>query len=143
MQFVDRQNPLSPKNLGVLFLRGLYSPVPLRLLFDRHLTLVIEALIVTTWYVLFPFAVAGLLAERYKGAVVACGVIALGIVTMASMGTMAGSDPYRHRIAAMGLLFTLAGGGLNRECSRKYQWVFYLWWLGAFLFVIAWITFRI
>jgi hypothetical protein len=143
MRFVDRQNPLSPRNVAVLFFRGLYSPAPIRLLIDRNLTLVIEALVMTTWYVLFPFAMAGLLAERHKGAVAACGIMALGIAIMAAIGVMAGSDPYRHRIGAMGLLFILAGGGLNREYSRKYSWVFYLWWLGASLFIIVWIIFKI
>src|ERR1700751_2702194 len=36
MQFVDVSNSLSPKNFGLLFLRGLYSPSPMRILYTPY-----------------------------------------------------------------------------------------------------------
>jgi hypothetical protein len=143
MQFVDVSNSLSPKNLGVLFLRGLYSPSPFRSLFDYSLHTVVEGSIMAVWYVLFPFAIAGFLTERHKGAVVACGVSFIGILTMASMALMVGSNAYRHRIALMGLLFILAGGGYQNGAFREHRRIFYLWWLGALLFTGIWVVFRI
>jgi hypothetical protein len=143
MQFVDVSNSLSPKNLGVLFLRGLYSPSPFRSLFDYTVHTVVEGSIMTVWYVLFPFAIAGFLRERYRGPVVACGVSFIVVLTMASMALMVGSNAYRHRIALMGLLFILAGGGYQPGTFREHPRVFYLWWLGALLFTGVWIAFRI
>jgi 4-amino-4-deoxy-L-arabinose transferase-like glycosyltransferase len=142
-RFVDVSNSLSPKNLAIFFLRGLYSPSPLRSLFDYGLDTVIESFIMVVWYALFPFAIAGFLAERHKGAVVACGVSLFGVLAMTSMGLTIGSDPYRHRIALMGLLFILAGGGYQNDMFRSYRSVFYLWWLGALLFTGIWVVFRI
>ncbi|MGH8008904.1 MAG: hypothetical protein ACREQ3_18100, partial [Candidatus Binatia bacterium] len=143
MQFVDISQPLSFQNLAIFFFRGLYSPSPLRFLFDYGLSPIIEALTMIVWYVLFPFAIIGFLAERRKGGVIACGVIGLGILAVATMGVMVGTDPYRHRVPMMGLLFILAGGGFTREVWRRNQNIFYLWWLGVFLFTASWIRFRI
>jgi hypothetical protein len=142
MQFVDVSNPLSPKNLVILFLRGLYTPFPFRFLVDYSLSTIIEAFVMIVWYVLFPFAVIGFLTERHKGVVIACGIVVLGILAMSTIGLMVGSDPYRHRVTIMGLLFILAGGGFTREVIQKNRWVFYLWWSGALLFIVSWIMFR-
>lgn len=143
MQFVDVSNPLSPKNLGIFFLRGLFSPSPLRFFLDYGVDTVIEGLNMLTWYLLFPFAVVGFLAERQKGAIVACGITVFGVLIMANMGIIAGTDPYRHRINMLGLMFVLAGGGLQKGAYRRHRWVFYLWSLGAFGFTAVWIRFRI
>jgi 4-amino-4-deoxy-L-arabinose transferase-like glycosyltransferase len=143
MQFVDKSNTFAPKNLGVLFLRGLYTPSPIRFLFDYSLSSIFEASVMIVWYLLFPFAVAGFLAERHKGIVVACGVVVCAILAIVSMGVMFGTDPYRHRIAAMGLVFTLAGGGFQNGVFARFRWVFRLWWIGAFLFTAVWIVFRV
>jgi len=143
MQFVDKSNAFAPKNLGVLFLRGFYTPSPFRFLFDYSLSSIIEASVMIVWYLLFPFAVAGFLAERHKGIVVACGVVVCAILAIVSMGVMFGTDPYRHRIAAMGLVFTLAGGGFQNGIFARFRWVFRFWWIGAFLFTAVWIVFRV
>lgn len=142
MQFIDTQNPLTFKNIFILFFRGLFSPSPLRFVFDYSLATLIEAVSMIVWYVLFPFALVGFLAERRKGATLALGMIAIGVLVLSSVGIIAGADPYRHRIAGLGLLCILAGGGLKRGVFRKYRWVSGLWWLGAFVFTGAWIGLR-
>ncbi len=143
MRFVDVSGLLSPKNLIILFLRGLFSPSPLRFLFDRDLGTIIEALNMLVWYLLFPFAVISFLAERQKGAILACGVIILGVLAISTMGIMVGSDPYRHRMMMFGLLFSSAAGSLKWETFRRFRWIFYLWWIGAFMFIGVWIMFRV
>ena len=144
MQFVDVSNSLSPKNFGLLFLRGLYSPSPLRILYTPyHLDTVIEAFSMMIWYLLFPLAISGFLARRHRGTVIACAVTAFVVLIMATTGVVAGSDPYRHRMATMGLVCTLAGGGYRADWSSISRWVFDLWWLGALLFTVAWIIFKV
>jgi hypothetical protein len=143
MQFVDTSNPLSFKNLMVLFLRGLYTPAPFRFLFDYNLSTVIEASIMVVWYLLFPFAIVGFLVERHRGAVMACGILILGVLMVTTMGIMVGSNPYRHRMSVMGLVLTLAGGGVTREPHCRKRWAFGLWWLGALLFMAVWLVYRI
>lgn len=142
MRFVDVSSPLSLKNLGILFLRGLFSPSPLRFLFDRGLDTIIEAFNMLVWYLLVPFAIIGFLAGRRQSAILACGVIVLGVLAISTMGIMVGSDPYRHRIVMFGLLFILAAGGLKWDAFRRNRLIFYLWWLGAFVFTGLWMVFR-
>jgi hypothetical protein len=143
MHFVDTGNPISPGNLGILFLRGLFSPSPLRFVVDYGPDTMIEATNMVVWYLLFPFAMVGFLAGRGKGGFVACGVMALGVLALTSMGIMVGSDPYRQRTAMLGLMFILAAGGLNRESSRGRRWVLCLWAFGALAFTGLWLGWRI
>ena len=144
MQFIDVSNILSPRNFVLLFLRGLYSPSPMRILYiPYHLDTVIEAFSMMVWYLLFPLAISGFFAGRRRGAVIACGVTALVVLIMATTGVAAGSDPYRHRMATMGLVCALAGGGCHVAWSSSSRWVFYLWWLGALLFTGAWLIFKV
>lgn len=141
MQFLDLSNLLAPHNLLVLFLRGLYFPVPLRFLLDYNISTILEAFNMLSWYVSFPLALAGFLGHWRKGAVVSCGAIILGILTAATVGVMVGTDPYRHRIMSMGLLFVLASGGLR--LFHHYRWLFYLWGTGAIVFIGLWLKLRI
>ena len=66
MQYIDLENPLAPRNFIVLFLRGLFSPSPLRFLFDYGLDTLVEAVNMLTWYLLFPLGVIGFLSERQR-----------------------------------------------------------------------------
>lgn len=143
MQFVDVSNPLSLKNLGLLFLRGLYSPSPLRFLFDFGLEPLIESINMAVWYLLFPLAIVGTMHHRNRSGVIACAVMVLSILLLVTAGIMVGADPARHRPTLLGLLFVLAAGGLQREACRQWRWVLYLWWLGAALFTFLWIAFRL
>ena len=142
MEFVDVSNPLAPRNLAILFLRGIYSPSPLRVFLDYDLSTVLEALSMVVWYLLFPFAIAGFLAKWRKGAVVACGVVALSVLVLATVGIMVGSDPYRHRTVMLPLLFIFAGHGADGGIFRSYKWVFCLWWFGALVFTVLWLRLR-
>jgi hypothetical protein len=143
MQFVNAQNPLSMTNLVILFLRGLFSPPPLQFLFSNNFGTILAVTNTLVWYFLFPFGMIGFWTERRKGAVVACGVIALIALVVATMGVMVGSDPYRHRIPILGLLFVLAGGGFTSVRSRQYKWVLYIWLIGIFVFTGVWIILKI
>jgi hypothetical protein len=62
---------------------------------------------------------------------------------MATTGVAAGSDPYRHRMATMGLVCALAGGGYHRGLFPSSRWIFWLWWVGALLFTAAWLIFKV
>jgi hypothetical protein len=144
MQFIDLSNILSPTNFLLLFLRGLYSPSPMRILYTPyHLDTVIEAFSMMVWYLLFPLAISGFLAGRHRGAVIACGLTALAVLIMATTGVAAGSDPYRHRMATMGLVCALAGGGYQTGLFPSSRWIFWLWWVGALLFTAAWLIFKV
>lgn len=76
-QFLDMSDPLSPKNAGVLFLRGLFSPSPVRFLLDYDAGTLIDALYMPVWYFLFPFALIAMWAGREKRDVCACSVMSL------------------------------------------------------------------
>jgi len=143
MQFVDVSNPLSPKNLGILFLRGLYSPSPLRFLFDFGMEPLIEAVNMVVWYLLFPLAIVGAIHHRDRSAVLACAVMVLSVLLLVTAGIMVGTDPARHRPTLLGLLFVLSAGGLQKEAFHRWRWVLYLWWLGALLFTLIWLAFRL
>ena len=139
--FLNRSDPLSPKNFGVLFVRGLYSPPLLRIFSGPlHLGGVIEALNMTVWYFLFPFAVVGVLIGRREFTVLACAVTAFCVLTMATAGEIAGSDPYRHRMTMMGLFSIFSAGGVVNGTLRCKRVVVSLWWTGAFLFSMLWLS---
>jgi hypothetical protein len=142
-EFVDSSNPLSAKNCLVLFVRGLYSPPLLRVLFGQfHVDLIIEGVNMMVWYVLTPFAITSVVARRYEAPIITCGLTVLAVLVMATAGTMVGADPYRHRMTMMGLFSILAAGGFETEQLHGRRWVFYLWWTGAVLFSIAWLMFN-
>lgn len=142
-RFLDVQNTLSGRNLAVLFLRGLFSPNPLRFVMDYGIDTLLEGLNMLVWYVLFPSAIMGLLAYRREGAAVACGVMAFAVLVIATMGVVVGSDPYRHRMVATGLVAILAAGGFEKAIMRRYRWVTWLWILGAVVFTSLWLTLRL
>jgi len=142
-RFVDVEDPLSGRNLAVLFLRGLFFPSPLRFFMDYGIGTQVEALNMLVWYVLFPLAVIAFLAYRRKGAAVACAVMTVGVLIIATMGIVVGGDPYRHRMVAAGLLASLAAGGVERDILRCFQWVIWLWVLGAAGFTGLWIALRL
>lgn len=143
IQFVNVENPLAPKNLVILFLRGLFSPSPLRLLFSHNLDTILGSINMLVWYILFPFALIGFWIERRRGIVTACGVMALGVLAMVTMGTMVGSDPYRQRMDMFGMLFILASGGFTRERRQTHIRLLYIWLIGIILFTGVWLFFKI
>jgi hypothetical protein len=145
MQVVDASNSLSASNVAILFVRGLYTPSPLRFIFDYGIGVgtLIEASVGLVWYLTFPFAVAGFIAERHKSAVLACGVMMVIVLILSGVSVMFGSNPYRHRMAAMGLVFVLGGVGWQNEIRKAYRWVFHLWWAGAIIFTLSWFVFRV
>jgi hypothetical protein len=143
MRFLDIENPLSGTNLSVLFLRGLFSPSPLRFVMDYGIDTLLEGLNMLVWYILFPMAVMGLSAYRWKGAVAACGVIGVAVLIIAMIGVVVGSDPYRHRIMAMGLVSILAAAGFEKDIMRRYRWITWLWLLGAAAFTSLWLILRL
>ena len=84
--FLNRSDPLSPKNFAVLFVRGLYSPPLLRIFSGPlHVDRMIEALNMAVWYFLFPFAVVGVLIGRREFTVLACAVTAFCVLMMAPL----------------------------------------------------------
>ena len=143
MQYIDLENPLAPRNFIVLFLRGLFSPSPLRFLFDYGLDTLVEAVNMLTWFLLFPLGVIGFLSERQKGIVVTCGVMIMGILILSFAGIVFGGDPYRHRFTAFGLLIILSVGGADKDSIHQRRWILYLWWGVAVLFTGVWFMMRV
>jgi len=143
MQYVDIGNPLSPGNLGILFLRGIFSPSPLRFVFDFSIGVFIEAIVMAAWYVIFPLAMVGFLCKWRRRDAVVCGVIILLVMFAANAGAMVGSDPYRHRLALFPVTFALAGGGFDRNTSQRFRGVIRFWWIGVMLFTVFWLRLRL
>ncbi|MEM4188089.1 MAG: hypothetical protein QXN56_02855 [Candidatus Hadarchaeum sp.] len=56
------------------------------------------------------------------------------------MAKIVGSDPYRHRMTTLGLLFLLAAGGLRREASQRRRPIFVFCCPGAFLLTGLWMV---
>lgn len=142
-RFLNVENPFSLKNIAILGLRGLFSPTPLRFMLDYGIGTLIEALNMLVWYALFPLAVISLLVYRRKVGVIVCGIIMLAVFAIATMGIMVGSDPYRHRMMAMGFVAILGSGGLKKNVLYRYRWVVSLWILGAIGFTGLWFILRI
>jgi hypothetical protein len=142
MRYLDVEDLFSPKNLVVLSLRGLFSPSPLRFLMSYGIDTHLEALNMLVWYILFPMAIMGILAYRRRAAI-ACALMGISILMIATTGIMVGSDPYRHRMVAMGLIAILAVGGLKKEIMHRFRWVTWLWILGAVSFTGMWLTLKI
>src|SRR5262245_59248837 len=142
-QFLDLENPLSPKNLAILFLRGLFSPSPARFVFDRGIDAILEMTAMLTWYGLLPFAVIGWMKANDRRLAHISGVIATTVLVLASTAVMLGGDPYRHRIAMMGLLFVLAATGLDQSLTPRLRSVVALWWVGALSFTGIWLAQRL
>jgi hypothetical protein len=138
MKFVDRSNPLSAANSLVFFVRGLYSPSPLRLLVELDVGTIIQVSNMLVWYVLFPFAVIGVIARFHQGSVLACAAMVLAVLIMATVGMPVGGDPERHRFVISAPLFVLAAAGVTIGPSSMTRWVLSSWWLGAVIFNAAW-----
>lgn len=143
MRFLNVKELMSLKNLGILLLRGLYSPSPLRWILDPGIDTLIEGLIMFVWYILFPLAIIGMLRFKQHPEVVAIAIMGLAVLAMASMGIAVGSDPFRHRIMGMGLFVILASVAFDREGRRGYHWVIWIWILGAIGFTGLWLIFRL
>lgn len=142
-RFLNLENPLSARNMAVLWLRGLFSPSPLRFIMDYGIDTLLEALNILVWYTLFPVAVIALLAYREKSIVITCGVISTGILMLATLGVAMGSDPYRHRMTAMGLVALLSAAGLNKSIIGRFRWVIWIWALGAVSFTGFWFSLKL
>ena len=143
MRYLDVEDLFSPKNLVVLSLRGLFSPSPLRFLMSYGIDTHLEALNMLAWYILFPMSIMSILAYRRNRAAVACALMGIGIFMIATTGIMVGSDPYRHRMVAMGLIAILAVGGFKKGIMHRFRWVIWLWILGAMSFTGIWLTLKI
>ncbi len=142
-RFLNLESPLSVRNLAVLFLRGIYAPSPLRFVLDYGVDTQIEGINMLVLYVLFPLAVMGLLGYGWRGGVIACSSIAAGVWIIATMGVIVGSDPYRHKMVATGLLAILAAGGFRKNILRRFQLVIWVWIVGAAGFTVLWLTLRL
>jgi hypothetical protein len=143
MRFVSPGDALSPTNLAVLFVRGLFSPPPLRFLFDYGIDTLLEAINTAVWYVLMPLALVGGWLARRSGVALVCSAIALAVFALTSMGVAVGSDPYRQRTAMLGLMFLLAARGAEAGVWRRHTLVFALWWASAVVFTVVWLWLRI
>lgn len=140
MAFVDTSEPLAPSNLGILFLRGLFSPSPLRWAFDSGIDTILEMVVMLTWYALCPFAVIGWLRASDRRLAHACATLAIVVLVLATTAVMFGADPLRHRIAMMGPLYVLSSGGLSFSHIPRLRWVIRVWWIGAVVFTGMWLV---
>jgi hypothetical protein len=138
MKFVDRSHPLSIANSVVFFVRGLYSPSPLRLLVELDIGTILQVANMLVWYLLFPFAVIGVIGHRHQGIVLACAVTVLAVLIMATVGLPVGGDPERHRFVISAPLLVLAAAGVKMGPSSTTRWVLTSWWVGAVIFNAAW-----
>lgn len=141
-RFLSIDSPLSPKNIVILFLRGLYSPSPLRCLLDSNVETLTEAASMVLWYLLFPLSLITLFRFWRSPEIVALWTIGFMVFAMATAGVAVGSDPFRHRITVFGLFAVLASMSMNYKIVRKYSWVFWLWGIGAVAFTVLWLRFR-
>jgi hypothetical protein len=137
MEYLDLENPFSPKNLSVLFTRGLFSPSPLRAVPDFGLHTLLESLVMLSWYLTVPWAVCGVVGQKGAG-IAACVVMIAAILGFSFIAIPFGGDPFRHRITSFGLLYVLAGNGMQRKHARSTRWIYRLWWLGIIGFTVMW-----
>ena len=143
MRFLNAEQVFTPKNLVILFLRGLYSPNPLRCFVSPCLGTFIESLTMLVWYILFPLAIIGTIQFRNRAEVVIISIMGFAILAMATMGPMVGSDPLRHRIMGMTLFVILASAAFNRKTKWSYCWITWMWIIGALGFIGLWLTLRL
>jgi hypothetical protein len=136
-EYLDLQNPFSPKNLSILFTRGLFSPSPLRVLPDFGLHTLVESLVMLSWYLIVPWAVCGVLGHKSAG-IAACVVMIIAILGFSFIAIPFGGDPFRHRIVSFGLLSVLAGNGMQQKHARSTRWIYLLWWLSIVAFTVTW-----
>jgi hypothetical protein len=137
MEYLDLENPFSPKNLSVLFTRGLFSPSPLRVVPDFGLHTLLESVVMLTWYLIVPWAVYGVIGQKGAG-IAACVAMIAAILGLSFVAIPFGGDPFRHRINSYGLLYVLAGKGMQRHHARSIRWIHRLWWLGIIGFTVMW-----
>jgi hypothetical protein len=143
MRFVDPADVMSPWSLGVLFLRGVFAPSPLRVVLDPGIPTVLEALGVAGWYIIVPLALVGFLGNRSRGVAWACCVGVCAVLMLTSLGVVVGADPYRQRTTALGIMVVLAASGMSREVLRAHRLAIALWCLGVVSFTALWLGFRL
>jgi len=138
MQFVDADSPLSVRTLGALALRGVCSPSPLRFFQNLDYPTAIEAMIMLTWYFIFPLAIIGGWVHRHDPVIFAAlGCIVL-VVFAAAGGISVGTDPFRHRIAVFPMIVLLAVPAMNWNVLHRYRWIFMLWGMLVTVFSAGW-----
>jgi hypothetical protein len=142
-QFIDFTEILSIRNLLILFLRGIFSPSPLRFIFDTGQEPILEVAITSVWYILLPFAVVGVLGYRRRGSVVATAIVAILIFVGASASAGLGGEIVRHRIPMFALFYVLAAGGTSADMPSKYRWVVLGWGVSAIAFTVVWMVLRL
>lgn len=140
IRFVEVLSPLFHLEPWILLLRRLFSASPFRLFFDRSLDPVSRAFDKLFKHLLFRFAMVCSFTARQQGAIPASGLTVLGVMAIWIMAKIVGSDPYRHRMTTLGLLFLLAAGGLRREASQRRRPIFVFCCPGAFLLTGLWMV---
>ena len=131
MEYLDLENPFSPKNLSVLFTRGLFSPTPLRVVPDFGLHTLLESLVMLSWYFIVPWSICGVMGQKGAG-IAACVMMIAAILGFSFIAIPFGGDPFRHRINCFGLLYVLAGNGMQLRHARSTRWIYRFWWLSIF-----------
>jgi len=141
-QFLDLRDVFSFWNLGLYLFRGMFSPAPLRFIFDKTLDTYIEAFSTATWYAVVPFLFIG--ASRLWRSRVGLGcLIITSIVFATSSIEVLGGDPYRHRIALFPFAFLFAAEGwVHYKYSPRYRYVVWGWGVCVVAFTFFWATLR-
>ncbi|MCC6443336.1 MAG: hypothetical protein IT210_07745 [Armatimonadetes bacterium] len=139
-QFIDPREVLSPRNAVVLTLRASLTPSPLRVFFDSGITVVMEGLVMLTWYALFAFALIGLYTSWPDGKAISWAVAAMTMFIAAALASALGGDPYRHRISMLPLFYIFSAAGL--EYKHRYWIVQGFWLLIIFFFTLLYIKLR-
>jgi 4-amino-4-deoxy-L-arabinose transferase-like glycosyltransferase len=139
-QFLDTQNRFSPRNMVVLVTRAVFTPSPLRIVFNPSIDVLLEGSIMLTWYILLPLAIVSILVYWQRGMVIAWAVSTGAIFVVTALGTSFAGDVFRHRIVLFPLLYLLASSGYDE--TKRYRWIVWGWAGAAVLFTLLYLRLR-
>jgi hypothetical protein len=131
---LDRDNPWSVRNLIIQIARAPFSPSPLTVVASPGIGPLLDALSAITQYILFPFALIGIISSWRSNGVLLLSILQACMVMFLGLSLMLGLTIQRHGIPQFGVLYILASLGIDHW--RGHQKILSGWAILVVLFTI-------
>lgn len=136
VEYLDVGNTFALKNLLLAPVRSVYSPSPLRPLKSPSFEVLFEALTLTLfWYIVFPYAVLGILASGLNpDRWFAIGIFLVVFLSASYAVLTFAPETFRYRWPALPIFFMLAAYGWFYRNKQWRQGILFVWWGSVTIF---------
>jgi hypothetical protein len=131
---LDANNPWSLRNIIIQIARAPFSPSPLTVVASPGVGPLLDSLSAITQYILFPFALIGIISSWRSNGVLMLGVVQSCMTVFIGLSLMLGLTIQRHGIPQFAILYILSSIGIDHW--RSYQKILSGWAILVVLFTI-------